>query len=204
LLGNQENFDINGKNAISKLYICTTLVFYVMLSTLPIHLNPARPVIDLIRLARLGVARRRVDEIAAKVGLTDIEMARILNMSVRSLHGKANNERLNLAGSERLLLLERLIQHGLSVFDGKADLLNRWLHTPLAELAYRAGGDETPQPFSIRKAGSFSPPAQNTPSVERPASKVPDPQTPLAVLDTVVGFSLAEDVLGRIEWGIVG
>lgn len=175
-----------------------------MQSALPISLNTARPVVDLIRQARLGVARRRVDEIAARVGLTDIEMARILNMSVRSLHGKANNERLNLASSERLLLLERLIQHGLSVFDGKADLLNRWLHTPLAELAYRVGGDEPPQPFSIRKAGSFMPSAHNTPGVHRPAPKTPDPQTPLAVLDTVVGSSLAEDVLGRIEWGIVG
>ncbi|GAB4019756.1 hypothetical protein GCM10028773_23460 [Spirosoma koreense] len=29
-------------------------------------------------------------------------------------------------------------------------------------------------------------------------------QSPLAVLDTVSGFSLAEDVLGRIEWGLVG
>ncbi|WP_345244257.1 hypothetical protein [Nibrella saemangeumensis] len=30
------------------------------------------------------------------------------------------------------------------------------------------------------------------------------PQSPSAVLDTVSGFSLAEDVLGRIEWGIGG
>ena len=175
-----------------------------MPSALPIPLNTGRPVVDLIRQARLGIARHRVDEIAAKAALTDIEMARILNMSVRSLHGKANSERLNLAGSERLLLLERLINHGLSVFDGKADLLNRWLHTPLAELAYRTGGDETPQPFSLREAGSFSPPAPDAPGVQRPARKAPEPQTPLAVLDTVVGFSLAEDVLGRIEWGIVG
>ena len=186
------------------MYICTTLSFHIMQTALPNSLNTSRPVVDLIRQARLGVARRRVDEVGAKVGLTDIEMARILNMSVRSLHGKANSERLNLASSERLLLLERLIQHGLSVFDGKADLLNRWLHTPLAELAYRAGGDEISQPFSIQQAGNFSPPAQDTPGVQRPIQKAPDPQTPLAVLDTVVGFSLAEDVLGRIEWGIVG
>lgn len=177
-----------------------------MQTSLPIHVNAGRPVVDLIRQARLGVARKRVDEIAGKAGLTDIEMARILNMSVRSLHGKANNERLNLASSERLLLLERLIQHGLSVFDERADLLNRWLHTPLAELAYRVGGDEIHEPFSMREAGSFTPPDQGLQSAQSAPSttKAPDPQTPLAVLDTVVGFSLAEDVLGRIEWGIVG
>lgn len=175
-----------------------------MQPALPISSNTTRPVADLIRQARLGVARRRVDEVAARAGLTDIEMARILNMSVRSLHGKANSERLNLASSERLLLLERLIQHGLAVFDGKADLLNRWLHTPLAELAYRAGGDEAPQPFAVRQAGSFAPPGHEVPVAQRAARKAPEAQTPLAVLDTVVGFSLAEDVLGRIEWGLVG
>ncbi|WP_345244259.1 antitoxin Xre-like helix-turn-helix domain-containing protein [Nibrella saemangeumensis] len=45
-----------------------------------------RPVTDLIRQTRQGVMRRRVDEVARLVGLTDREMARILNMSVRSLH----------------------------------------------------------------------------------------------------------------------
>lgn len=177
-----------------------------MQTSLPIHVNAGRPVVDLIRQARLGVARKRVDELASKVGLTDIEMARILNMSVRSLHGKANSERLNLASSERLLLLERLIQHGLSVFDGRADMLNRWLHTPLAELAYRVGGDEIHESFSMREAGSFTPPDPEAPSTQTstPSRQAPDPQTPLAILDTVVGFSLANDVLGRIEWGIVG
>ena len=170
-----------------------------MQSALPIRTSAARPGADIIRLARLGVARRRVDEIAGKVGLTNIEMARILNMSVRSLHGKANNERLNLASSERLLLLEQLIQHGLSVFDGKADMLNRWLHTPLAELAYRTGGDEPPKPFSIRDAGSFSQPEYEPQSIQKPSGKAPAPQTPLDIMDTVVGFSLADDVLGRIE-----
>lgn len=171
---------------------------------LPLRFDLARPDVDLIRQARKGVLRGRVDEVAGKVGLTDIEMARILNMSVRSLHGKSNTETLNLASSERLLLLERLVHHGLSVFDGKAELFSRWLRTPLAELAYRTGGDEPGEQVSIREVGSFAeltPPYEGTPADPQ---GTPTPQTPLAVLDTVVGFSLAEDVLGRIEWGIVG
>lgn len=166
-----------------------------------------RPVSDLIRQARKGVLRQRVDEIAQIVGLTDKEMAQILNMSVRNLHGKAVHEPLTLAASERLLLLERLVQHGLSVFDGRADLLSRWLHTPLAELGYRENLDAT-QPVVIREVGDFEEPATVRQRAALPAPTVLSnpliPQSPLAVLDTVSGFSLAEDVLGRIEWGIVG
>ncbi|NID11782.1 DUF2384 domain-containing protein [Fibrivirga algicola] len=174
----------------------------------------ARPVAELIRQARHGVLRQRVDEIARLVSLTDKDMARILNMSVRSLHGKSNTELLTLAASERLLLLERLVQHGLAVFDGRADVLARWLHTPLNELAYREGAiNDSDQPTPLRDMGSFADPAQgsNTGAV-RPTEPDADagtlpaivPQSPIAVLDTVSGFSLAEDVLGRIEWGIVG
>lgn len=172
-----------------------------------------RSVTDLIRQARQGVLRRRVDEVAQLVGLTDKEMARILNMSVRALHGKADSELLSLSASERLLLLERLVQHGLSVFDGRADLLSRWLRTPLPELAYRDEADErneSSNPASVRTMGSFNQPAGHY-QAPRPTGSTDDeatdsvvPQSPLAVLDTVSGFSLAEDVLGRIEWGLVG
>ena len=127
-------------------------------------------------------------------------------MSVRGLHGKQTNELLTLAASERLLLLERLIRHGLAVFDGRADLLNRWLHIPLNELGYRETPLEDRQSIPLRKMGSFEEPnptyERSPASTETPASVIP--QSPLAVLDTVSGFSLVEDVLGRIEWGIVG
>jgi uncharacterized protein (DUF2384 family) len=171
------------------------------------------PVTSIISQARQGVLRRRVDEIARLVGLTDKEMARILNMSIRGLHGKATATRLSLAASERLLLLERLVQRGLAIFDGRADLLARWLRTPLAELSYRPQSDlssELITPHSLQDMGSFNQPTVHT---TQPVTKETSPaldndtvvaQSPLAVLDTVSGFSLAEDVLGRIEWGLVG
>lgn len=169
------------------------------------------PVTALIRQARQGVLRRRVDEVARLIGLTDKEMAHILNMSVRGLHGKAATDFLSLAASERLLLLERLVQHGLAVFDNRADVLSRWLRTPLAELAYREGIDEsadtnTLTPTAVLEMGSFAEPAVRyiVTSQTTDASSVVVPQSPLAVLDTVSGFSLADDVLGRIEWGIAG
>ena len=180
------------------------------LPTQPKRLDASRPVSDLIRQARQGVLRCRVDEVARLADLTDKEMARILNMSVRGLHGKSATEPLTLAAGERLLLLERLIQHGLSVFDGRTDLLGRWLRTPLTELAYREGANPVSQPLSVRDLGQFGDLMEPTFEPIQPAkTPVPlasslIPQSPLAVLDTVSGFSLAEDVLGRIEWGITG
>lgn len=212
------------------LTVCIFALHLLMTSTMQLQsslrmmdtgrLQPG-PVTDLIRQARHGVLRRRVDEIARLVNLTDKDMARILNMSVRSLHGKSDTELLTLAASERLLLLERLVQHGLAVFDGRADVLARWLHTPLNELAYReAALDATNQPMPLRDMGGFTDPSQPgntnqatiTGSVTEEGTAYPAPaalpaaipQSPIAVLDTVSGFSLAEDVLGRIEWGVVG
>ncbi|WP_461138154.1 antitoxin Xre-like helix-turn-helix domain-containing protein [Spirosoma pomorum] len=166
-----------------------------------------RPISELIQQAREGVLRRRVDEVARLVGLTDKEMAHILGMSVRGLHGKQVNELLTLAASERLLLLERLIQHGLTVFDGRADLLSRWLHTPLHELGYREG-PVAKQAIPVREMGSFQEPMPiyeaASELLNADSSESVIPQSPLAVLDTVSGFSLVDDVLGRIEWGIAG
>lgn len=170
-----------------------------------------RPVTDLIQQARQGVLRRRVDEIAQLIGLTDKEMAHVLGMSVRSLHGKSGVDSLTLAASERLLLLERLIQHGLAVFDGRADLLSRWLHTPLHELGYREAPTETAEPMPpipIHDMGSFKEPTpiyeRSSPATVTATQPVVVPQSPLVVLDTVSGFSVVDDVLGRIEWGIAG
>lgn len=88
----------------------------------------------IVEQTRAGVRRAKADEIARPVGLTDKEMAKILNLSERTLHRLRPDARLDSNASERLLLLEVLIQHGLDVFDGRADVLGRWLHGPLPEL----------------------------------------------------------------------
>lgn len=160
-----------------------------------------RPLTNLIWQARQGVLRRQADEVARLVGLTDKEMARCLGMSVRSLHGKTDTDILPPAAGERLLLLERLIHHGLRVFDGRTDLLVRWLRTPLAELTYRDTTDQA-EPISLRSIGRFDEPFNGSALASHSSPAVP--QSPLALLDMVSGFSLADDVLGRIEWGIIG
>lgn len=115
--------------------------------------------------ARQGVLRSETDSVAGLVRMTDIEMARILNMSDRNLHRLKPDERLSRDASERLLLLTNLLRHGLDVFDEDAETLADWLRSPIREL---------------------------------------NSQSPLYLLDTTTGFGLVDDVLGRIEWGIVG
>jgi putative toxin-antitoxin system antitoxin component (TIGR02293 family) len=115
--------------------------------------------------SRQGMLRTEADRVAQLAGLTDIELARILNMSVRNLHRLKADDKLARDASERLLLLTNLLQHGLDVFDEDAQTLAGWLRSPIREL--------------------------NT-------------QSPLSLLDTTTGFGLVDDVLGRIEHGIVG
>lgn len=115
--------------------------------------------------SRQGMLRAEADRVAQLAGLTDIELARILNMSVRNLHRLKADDKLARDASERLLLLTNLLRHGLDVFDEDAQTLAEWLRSPIREL---------------------------------------NNQSPLYLLDTTTGFWLVDDVLGRIEHGIVG
>ncbi len=94
---------------------------------------------DYLVRVRTGVSRSRVDEVAALIGLTDKEMARVLTISERTLHRKPAIEPLDTNMSERLIQLELLIQHGLDVFDGRKDTFARWLRAPRPSL-----GEGTP------------------------------------------------------------
>jgi putative toxin-antitoxin system antitoxin component (TIGR02293 family) len=94
----------------------------------------ARESFAVIEQVRAGIQRGKVDEVAGKIGLTDKEMAPILNMSERTLHRLRPDALLDNNSSERLLLLEQLLVHGFDVFDGRLDILGRWLRTPLSEL----------------------------------------------------------------------
>ncbi|WP_020604903.1 type II RES/Xre toxin-antitoxin system antitoxin [Spirosoma spitsbergense] len=92
----------------------------------------------IVEQTRAGVSRAKAYEIARPLGLTDKEMARILNLSERTLHRLRPDARLDSNASERLLLLDVLIKHGLAVFDGRIEVLGRWLHGPLPELRRQA------------------------------------------------------------------
>ncbi len=105
-----------------------------VLETGPVDSGFGQAAFNLVEQARAGIRRSKADEVAQRVNLTDREMARILNLSERTLHRIQPDARLDSNASERLLLLEALIQHGLDVFDERAEVLGRWLRVPLPEL----------------------------------------------------------------------
>ena len=75
---------------------------------------------EIITRSRQGVLRAEADRVANLVGLTDKEMAATLGISASYLHRLKTDQRISQDASERLLLLENLLQHALDTFDGRA------------------------------------------------------------------------------------
>lgn len=92
--------------------------------------------LQLIDRSRQGLAGPEADRVARMLGVTDKEMARLLNQSVATFHRQAKAGRLDAATSERLLLLGRLADYGAAVFQDQGKF-SRWLRRPLRLLADR-------------------------------------------------------------------
>lgn len=173
------------------------------------------PTNNIILQARRKLPRNQVDQIALLGGLTKKEMARILGITERNLYNQHQGD-LSVPLSERLLLLEKLFQHGLAVFDGKRDAFFEWLRTPLAELATPelgfAAPDTSYMPRPIQEMGTKEAPpdlvgaatARRTRLQQRPAtaSEGLTYPTPLSLLDTITGYKLVDNVFIRIEAGV--
>ena len=102
--------------------------------------QPASPspltALQLIDRSRQGLAGLEAGRIAGLLGVSDKEMARLLNQSVATFHrqAKAGQIRLDATTSERLLLLTRLAAYGAEVFQDQGKF-TRWLRRPLRVLA---------------------------------------------------------------------
>ena len=87
----------------------------------PIILTRLQNPLDLIEFSRKGLSRAAVDLVAQKIGLSDREMARILNISERTFHRYTPDTQLDTSSTERLLKLMLLYQHGEDVFSNLED-----------------------------------------------------------------------------------
>lgn len=106
------------------------------------------PPLYLIECSRRGLVSGEADRIASLLGVTDKEMARLLNQSVSTFHRRAKSERLDAATSERLLMLGRLARHGEAVFQDYGKF-TRWLRRPLRLLVDREPLDLMDSPTGI-------------------------------------------------------
>lgn len=171
---------------------------------------------DLILQARQKLPRSRVDEVAVLGGLTKKQMALVLGVTERNLYNHHQGE-LSVPLSERLLLLEKLFQHGLAVFDGHREGFYTWLRTPLAELATPEVGFAPPAtdyiPRPMAEMGTKQGPidlsmAANSRRERLASTKVVSGEpgllfpTPLSLLDTITGCKLVDNVFTRIESGV--
>ena len=77
--------------------------------------------LELIELSRKGISKSAVDIVAQKIGFSDREMARTLNISERTFHRYTPDIQLDTARTERLLKLMLLYQHGEEVFSNLED-----------------------------------------------------------------------------------
>ena len=105
----------------------------------PPGIQPVRPFNEqqIISRSRQGVLRAEADRVASLVGLTDKEMAAAIGLSLSYLHRLKPEQRISQDASERLSLLENLLQHTLDTFDGRATTVLGWLRSPLRELEYQ-------------------------------------------------------------------
>lgn len=171
---------------------------------------------DLILQARQKLPRSRVDEVALLGGLTKKQMALVLGVTERNLYHHHQGE-LSVPLSERLLLLEKLFQHGLTVFDGHREGFYTWLRTPLAELATPEVGFASPVteyvPRPIAEMGTKQGPPDLSAATQARQERLinhrliagepmPPYPTPLSLLDTVTGCKLVDNVFTRIESGV--
>lgn len=117
----------------------------------------------LSQLARTGLYGKHVTRIKSKTGFDLYTLARILQVTPRTLQNKSDSDSLSITVSEKILALARLFLRGNEVF-GNEIVFKKWLESPL-------------------------------PALEN--------QTPLSLLDTMFGFEEIEQLLGRIEHGVL-
>lgn len=96
--------------------------------------------LQLIDRSRQGLIGTEAGRVAGMLGVTDKEMARLLNQSIATFHRQAKAPLLDASTSERLLLLDRLATYGTTVFQDKGKF-TRWLRRPLRLLADRSPVD---------------------------------------------------------------
>ena len=100
-----------------------------------IHIVPQAPgsaaVLALIEQARSGVNISQLRATGARLELPLRELAALLATTERTLARRLDQPgELNKTESERLLLLQRLADHGTDVFEDQGKF-NRWLRRPL-------------------------------------------------------------------------
>ena len=92
---------------------------------------------QLVELARKGVSKKSLLQLAKAAGLSLKELAKILPVSIRTIQRYDDDDLLDPAVSEHAILIAELISDAGDVFNTD-EAVRVWLHSPIIGL----GGDE--------------------------------------------------------------
>jgi len=101
-----------------------------------------RSLLDLTDLIEKGVPRKAAEQLRARLGLSEQELARSLGVSTKTLQrqAKAGQSRLSPSQSDRLYRLARIVALAEEVFE-QEDRARRWLREPQRGLGGRVPFD---------------------------------------------------------------
>ncbi len=102
------------------------------------NINLLQNPLELIELSRKGLNRGAIDAVGKQLELSDREIARILNISERTLHRYPTDKQLDTSSTERLLKLMLLYQYGEDVFSELEDF-KLWMRQSMRIFGDKSG-----------------------------------------------------------------
>lgn len=94
---------------------------------------PINNEIDLMNLSRVGLKKSAIVSVSEFLNISMEKMSTILNISLRTIQRKGNNELLSSASSGLAIEVAEVISKGLEIF-GTKENFNVWINTPLQSL----------------------------------------------------------------------
>lgn len=112
--------------------------------------KPARATSELtiVHNARSGLKVGYLFFLGEKMGLSTADMAKILNVSLRTLQRYIPDMVLDTDASAKVIQLGLLNQHGLEVF-GDQESFNSWLKSSVMDLEYQSPASFLDTPFGF-------------------------------------------------------
>lgn len=120
-------------------YIKRSLVLMGVANTSPF--NTVENVADFIDCIREGVPKKALDNLAATIGVSTLEIAGIMRTSDRTLRRYTPKQKLNAEQSERVIELAKIYSRGEEVF-GSLDAFKEWMNSTVMAL-----GNKKPKEF---------------------------------------------------------
>ena len=84
--------------------------------------------LELVKSAREGITKEKVNDIIKMTGLTQVEFGRYIDLTSRAIQRKGLDDRLSKSISEKALLIYNLYGRGGQIF-GDIDEFKEWMDT---------------------------------------------------------------------------